>query len=99
MEQKKKCTINENNAEAANHIRLLTFQMNTFLSHPQVEQRHPSPSRHQSTPITNSVCCPIHPHSLPPTKGASRCPILLIVEEHTDITLLLLSKHTRHVVL
>ena len=71
----------------------LTSHTRTLSSHPQLAHHPSAPKRHQSTPVTNSVCRPILPISLPPpnTMGSAiissfECPIALP------------SVHTRHVI-
>lgn len=57
-----------------------TSHTKRFSSHP-VLAHHPSlPNIHQSTPVTNSVCWPIRPNSIPidgagPERIVSRSPI------------------------
>ena len=52
-----------------------TSHTNNLSSQPQLAHHPSAPNKHQSTPITNSVCAPIRPISLPPpyAKG-SPCP-------------------------
>ena len=71
----------------------LTSHTRTLSSHPQLAHHPSAPKRHQSTPVTNSVCRPILPISLPlpNTIGSAiissfECPIALP------------SVHTRHVI-
>lgn len=47
-------------------IKALTSQINSLSSQPQLAHHPSAPNKHQSTPITNSVCAPIRPISLPP---------------------------------
>lgn len=86
------CTVLDPTIPNYDPIIALTSQTSTRSSHPQLAHHPSAPNKHQSTPMTNSVCLPIRPNSLPPPSAiGSGTPSFATPNA-------LPSVHTRHVI-